>query len=101
MISVIVRFDLGDAFDPARLALIAEQAAPKFRAVPGLVSKTFTVDAVARQAVNVYFWESEAAARAFFTPEALAGVARVYGVAPTLQFGTVVARVAGPAAPAD
>jgi hypothetical protein len=31
-------------------------------------------------------WESEEAARAFFTPQAIEGVAKVYGVTPTIDY---------------
>ncbi len=93
MIGVFVTFDLGGAYDPVRLARLAESALPKFRGMPGLVSKTFTLDDAARSAVNFYVWDSEAAARAFFSEETLAGVSRVYGVRPTLRFVPIAARV--------
>ena len=93
MTGVFVTFDLGAAFDAARLAQLAKAALPKFQGMPELVSKTFTVDAEARQAVNFYVWENEAAARRFFSAETLAWVAGVYGVQPTLRFVQVAGRV--------
>ncbi len=86
MIGVFVTFDLGADFDAARLTQLAQAALPKFQGMPELVSKTFTIDAGARQAVNFYVWRSEAAARRFFSEETLAWVTGVYGVQPTLRF---------------
>ena len=74
MTGVFVTFDLGPAFDAARLTQLAQAALPKFQGMPELVSKTFTIDAEARQAVNFYVWQSEAAARRFFSAETLAWV---------------------------
>jgi len=93
MFGVFVTFDLGAAYDAARLSQLAQAAIPKFRAMPGLVSKTFTLDDEARRAVNFYVWESEAAARGFFSGETIAWVAGVYGVRPTLRFVAVAGRV--------
>jgi hypothetical protein len=93
MFGVFVTFDLGAAYDAARLSQLAQAARPKFTGMPGLISKTFTLDDTARTAVNFYVWETEAAARGFFSEETLAGVSRVYGVRPTLRFVTIAARV--------
>jgi hypothetical protein len=95
MIGVFVTFDLGAAFDGPRLEQIAQAALPKFQGMPELVSKTFTIDAAARQAVNFYVWRNEAAARRFFSEETLAWVTGVYGVQPTLRFVEICGRVAG------
>ena len=96
---VFVRFDLGAAFDAARLSALATAAAPKFQGMTGLISKTFTLDAILRQAVNFYVWESEAAAREFFSPATLDWVTDVYGVRPELQFVTIAERVENHHAP--
>jgi len=93
MIGVFVTFELGAAFDAARLSRLAQAAAPKFQGMPGLISKTFTLDDEARRAVNFYVWENEAAARAFFSEETLGWVTGVYGVRPSLRFVVVAARV--------
>ena len=93
MTGVFVTFDLGPAFDAARLTQLAQAALPKFQGMPELVSKTFTIDAEARQAVNFYVWRSEAAARASSPPGTLAWVTGVYGVQPTLRFVEVAGRV--------
>lgn len=89
MIAVTVCFDLGEHFDADRLQQLAEAARGKFEGLPGLRSKAFTVDAAKRQAFNFYIWESEEAARAFFTPQAIEGVAKVYGVMPSIEYLTL------------
>lgn len=93
MIAVNVRFEFGDDFNEVRLQQIAQVARAKFEGLPGLRSKAFTIDAARRQAFNFYVWESEAAARAFFTPQAVEGVAKVYGVAPTIEYLVLAALV--------
>ena len=54
------------------------------------------VVAVVVWAVNFYVWETEAAARAFFTPELTERVTGLYGVAPTLEFVSIAALVENP-----
>lgn len=93
MIAVTVAFQFGDEFDAARLQQIAQAARAKFEGLPGLRSKAFTINAARRQAFNFYVWESETAARAFFTPQAIEGVAKVYGVMPTIEYLPLAALV--------
>lgn len=92
MMVVTVTFALGEAFDAEQLQRIAERAAPRFEGVPGLCSKTFTVDPVRRVAVNLYLWDDDAAARAFFDGALRDHVTRIYGVPPDIHFMPVVAR---------
>jgi hypothetical protein len=96
VIAVTVEFRFGDDFDAARLQQIAQMARGKFEGLPGLRSKAFTIDAAGRRAFNFYVWESEPAARAFFTPQAVEGVARVYGVTPTIEYLVLAAAVENP-----
>jgi len=93
MIAVTVLFEFGDDFNPGHLQQLAQMARAKFEGMPGLRSKAFTIDAARRQAFNFYVWESEAAARAFFTPQAIEGVAKVYGVMPTVEYLPLAALV--------
>jgi hypothetical protein len=93
MIAVTVTFQFGDEFDAARLRQIAQAARAKFEGLPELRSKAFTIDTARRQAFNFYVWESEAAARAFFMPQAIEGVAKVYGVMPTVEYLPLAALV--------
>ena len=54
--------------------------------MPGLRSKAFTLNSGKREAANFYFWDSEEAAKAFFTDELLDRVASLYGVRPSIEF---------------
>lgn len=93
MIAVLVRFHYETGFSEARVRQIAEGARAKFECMPGLRSKAFTIDPVNREALNFYVWETEAAAKAFFSPQLVDRVAELYGVRPTLQFVDVAALV--------
>src|SRR5207342_2344158 len=64
MIGVIVTFRYDDGVDADAVTRIAEGAAERFRGMPGLRSKAFTVDPDDNAATNFYVWESEEAARA-------------------------------------
>lgn len=86
MIAVTVTFRYDEAFDAAVPRRIAAAARAQFEGMPGLRSKVFTVDEENREAVNVYIWESEDAARAFFGPELRERVTGLYGVAPEIRF---------------
>ena len=93
MIGVIVSFDYEGEFDRDRVLGVAEKARSAFEGMPGLRSKVFTWDAGSRQATNVYVWDSEAAARAFFSPELAERVTGLYGVAPEIRFVEIGAMV--------
>jgi hypothetical protein len=93
MIAVLVRFRYESGFSEARVRQVAEAARAKFEGMPGLRSKTFTIDAVNREALNFYVWESREAAQAFFSPQLMDRVTELYGVRPTVQFVDVAALV--------
>ena len=93
MIGVEVTFRYEADFDPNLPRAVAEAAHAQFEGMPGLRSKVFTIDEENRQAVNFYLWESEEAARNFFTDELRERVTVLYGVAPTIQFLEVAALV--------
>jgi hypothetical protein len=59
----------------------------------GLRSKTFTFNPEAREAINFYVWDSEEAARAFFSPQLTEMVIGLYGVAPDVRFVEIAALV--------
>ena len=86
MIGVSVTFQYGEEFDHARVVSIAEGARETFEGMPGLRSKAFTVDDAGRRAMNFYVWESEDAAKSFFTQQMRERVTGLYGVAPTIDF---------------
>ena len=86
MIGVFVRFRFGDDFDERAVRKVAETARARFEGMPGLRSKAFTLNSGKREATNFYVWESEDAAKAFFTNELLERVTGLYGVRPSVEF---------------
>jgi heme-degrading monooxygenase HmoA len=93
MIGVIVSFRYGDNFDAQAVRSIAETARARFEGMPGLRSKAFTVNAEKREATNFYVWDSDEAARAFFTTALLDRVTGLYGVRPNVDFVQIAALV--------
>ncbi|GKS57822.1 monooxygenase [Nitrospira sp.] len=93
MIGVFVTFRYADNFDELAVRKIAEGARAKFKGLPGLRSKAFTVNAGKREATNFYIWDSEDAARAFFTDALLERVTGLYGVRPSVEFVQIAALV--------
>jgi hypothetical protein len=86
MIGVFVTFRYEDGIDASAVTRIATAAGERFRGMPGLRNKFFTVDSEEGAATNFYVWESEDAARAFFTPELTERVTGLYGVAPSIRY---------------
>ena len=86
MIGVFVTFRYESNFDEQAVRKIAENARPRFEGMPGLCSKAFTVNSEKREATNFYVWDSEEAARAFFTEALLERVTGLYGVRPSVEF---------------
>jgi len=93
MVGVFVRFRYEDGVDPVAVTAIAEGARERFEGMPGLRNKFFTVSEDRDEAVNFYVWDSEEAARAFFTDELLERVTGLYGVRPTVEFVQLAALV--------
>jgi heme-degrading monooxygenase HmoA len=81
-----VTFRYGDNFDEQAVRKIAETARVKFEGMPGLRSKAFTLNSAKREAANFYVWDSEGAAKAFFTDQLLERLAGLYGVRPSVEF---------------
>ncbi|HSE57161.1 MAG TPA: hypothetical protein VLA99_00495 [Nitrospiraceae bacterium] len=86
MIGLFVTFRYGERFDETAIRKIAETARGRFEGMPGLRSKAFTLNSRAREATNFYVWDSEEAARSFFTNELIEKVTGLYGVRPSLDF---------------
>ena len=89
----IVTFRYGDNFDERSIRKIAETARLGFEGMPGLRSKAFTLNAGKREAANFYVWDSEDAAKRFFTDELVERVAGVYGTRPSVEFVQIAALV--------
>lgn len=86
MIGVFVKFQYEDNFDEHMVRNVAETVRGKFEGMPKLHSKTFTFSSEKREAVNFYVWDSEDAARAFYTDELVERVTGLYGVPPVIEF---------------
>jgi len=86
MIGVFVTFRYGGNFDEQAVRKIADTARAGFEGLPGLRSKAFTVNSGKREATNFYIWDSENAAKAFFTDTLVERVAGLYGVRPGVEF---------------
>jgi len=93
MIAVFVTFRYESGFDPAAIRKIADGSRGRFEGMPGLRSKVFAIDPERREARNVYVWDSEGAARAFFTEELTQRVTSLYGVRPSVEFAEIAALV--------
>ena len=93
MIGVFVTFRYGEDFDEQAVRKTAQTARARFEGMPGLHSKAFTVNAAKREAVNFYVWDSEEAAKAFFTDELVERVTKLYGVRPAVEIVQIVSLV--------
>jgi hypothetical protein len=86
MIGVIVTFRYSDNFNEQFVRKIAENARAMFEGMPGLRFKAFTINSAKREATNFYVWDSEDAAKAFFTEALRERVTGLYGVRPSVEF---------------
>ena len=89
MIAAFVTFD-SDDLDEERVRKVAAEARAMFEGMPGLRSKVFTLGETTGRATNVYVWDSEDAARKFFSDELVERVTGLYGVRPQLEFAEVL-----------
>jgi hypothetical protein len=86
MIGVFVTFRCGTKFDEQAVRKIAQTARARFEGMPGLRSKAFTLNPGRGEATNFYVWDSEDAAKAFFTDALLERISGLYGVRPEVEF---------------
>jgi hypothetical protein len=93
LIGAFVTFRYGPDFDEQVVRKTADTAHARFEGLPGLRSKAFTINAGKREAVNFYVWDSEGAAKGFFTDALVEHVTTLYGVRPTVEFVQIVALV--------
>ena len=93
MIGVFVTFRYGENFDEQAVRKIAETARVRFEGMPGLRSKAFTLNSGKHEATNFYVWDSEEAAKAFFTDQVLERAAGLYGVRPSVEFVQIASLV--------
>ncbi len=93
MTGVFVTFRYEGRFDETAVQKIAETAQTYFIGMPGLRSKTFTVNAASHEAINFYVWDSDEAAKAFFTEDMAERVTQLYRARPRIDFVRVAALV--------
>jgi hypothetical protein len=89
MIAVFVTFDADD-LDDARVRKVAAEARGMFEGMAGLRNKFFTLGEKPNRARNVYVWESDEAARQFFSEQLLDRVTDLYGVRPRVEFAQIL-----------
>ncbi len=93
MIGVFVTFRFVENFDEQALRKNAEAARARFEGMPGLRSKAFTLNPGKREATNFYVWDSEDAAKAFYTEDLIKQLTGIYGVRPNVEFVQIAALV--------
>jgi len=86
MIGVNVSFDYSGDLDRERVIKVAANSRRIFEGMPGLRLKIFTLNQERQRAANFYIWNSEEAAKGFFTQELRDRVTNLYGVAPSIEF---------------
>ena len=86
LITVITRFQLPAGVTADQIRAAFEEAAPRFRNVPGLVRKQFLRSKDCRTAGGVYLWNDEAAARAFMNERVAPMIREKFHVDPAIEF---------------
>ena len=85
MITAIVRYSLPPSIDRDACRAHYSRIAPRFREVPGLVSKHF-VWSKNGYAGGVYQWKTRKAAEAFYSGAWRHGIIDRYGVEPEIEY---------------
>ena len=85
-ITVVTRFQLPAGITADQIRAAFDEAAPKFRNVPGLVRKQFLHSKDCRTAGGVYLWNDERAARAFMNERVAPMIREKFHVDPTIEF---------------
>ena len=86
LITVVTRFQLPAGINADQIRAAFEEAAPKFRNVPGLVRKQFLRSKDCRTAGGVYLWNDERAARAFMNERVAPMIREKFHVDPAIEF---------------
>jgi hypothetical protein len=89
VIAVYVTLE-SDSLAPERVRKVATEARAMFEGMAGLRYKFFTLAEKQTRATNVYIWESEDAARQFFSDQLVARVTDLYGVEPQIEFAEII-----------
>src|SRR3954464_5643829 len=86
LITVVTRFQLPAGVTAEQIREAFDEAAPKFRNVPGLIRKQFLCSKDCRAAGGVYLWNDENAARAFMNERVAPMIREKFHVDPTIEF---------------
>ena len=87
LITVVTRFQLPADVTAEQIRAAFEEAAPKFRNVPGLVRKQFLHSKEdSRKVGGVYLWNDEQAARAFTNERVAPMIRKKFHVEPVIEF---------------
>jgi heme-degrading monooxygenase HmoA len=92
MIAVFVTFD-SNSLDEEHVRKVATEERGTFEGMPSLRNKFFTLGETKNRATNVYVWESEDAARQFFSEQLLELVTGLYGVRPQIEYAEILESV--------
>ena len=84
MIIASVRFRLQSGTTPEEITKAFEASAPKYRKVPGLITKYYVFGNV--RGGGIYLWESRELAEQLYTAEWKAQVTEHYGAAPEIEW---------------
>jgi heme-degrading monooxygenase HmoA len=86
LITVVTRFQLPAGLTADQIRAAFDEAAPRFRNVPGLIRKQFLRSKDCRTAGGVYLWNDERAARAFMNERVAPMIREKFHVDPTIEF---------------
>jgi len=85
MYLVITHFMVDAQIDSAELACMFESSAPRYAAIPGLLSKQYYIEDGDGGAGGVYLWERKEDADNFFDDTFRQTIAQRFGSLPTLR----------------
>jgi len=86
LITVVIRFQLPPGVTADQIRAAFDEAAPRFRNMPGLVRKQFLRSKDCRTAGGVYLWNDERAARAFMNERVVQMIRENFHVEPIIEF---------------
>jgi len=86
MITEYVLFDVPANMSREQVVESMRAVAPKWRATPDLIRKTFVYDAQTRQTGAFYLWTNKAAALAAHGEDWRRGVLEAFGSVPTIRY---------------
>ena len=80
----LTRFEVTPAMERAQIVSLFEQSLPRYRAVPGLLSKHYYLEEGGRFAGGVYLWAGREDAEAFLTPAFAEAIRTRFGGTPAV-----------------